>query len=233
MAYLESNAKSPAEVHQICLTNCKPKNCAACSFVSWVPLVIAKRELERAETAYRVKLAERDDLFAKVGALRKYLKIEKSEESKLDKDFIITINSVNAKIDELFGVSGFYTSTECNAKTTRQVIDFSLGTEDWDLNGLGITKAKVDFEKPLWVPLEEAQKLEALKDSLIKSSGEVDEESRRFLIQRDELADKIKEAVSLLDELLTPNSAGCFTFPAPQRLQKIKAILSSEAVPKA
>lgn len=50
---------------------------------------------------------------------------------------------------------------EAKAKTTRQVIDGGLGTEDWDLEGFykhDKPETKVDFEKPLWVPLEEAQK---------------------------------------------------------------------------
>jgi hypothetical protein len=50
-------------------------------------------------------------------------------------------------------------SIESKAKTTRQVIDATLGTENWDLKGLGITEVKIDFEKLTWVPLEEAQKL--------------------------------------------------------------------------
>jgi hypothetical protein len=55
------------------------------------------------------------------------------------------------------------------SKTTRQVIDTALGTEDWDLKGLGITKVKTDFEKPMWVLSEDAQKEIGKKQNLIDS----------------------------------------------------------------
>jgi hypothetical protein len=59
-------------------------------------------------------------------------------------------------------------SLELQVKTTRQVIDSALGTENWDLKGLGITEAKFDFEKPMWITLDEAQKREfALLDQII------------------------------------------------------------------
>jgi predicted peroxiredoxin len=42
------------------------------------------------------------------------------------------------------------------------VIDATLGTENWDLKGLGITETKIDFEKPLWIPLDELDNIREL-----------------------------------------------------------------------
>jgi hypothetical protein len=65
---------------------------------------------------------------------------------------------------------------ESKAKTTRQVIDSSLGTENWDLNGSGITEVKLDFEKPAWVPLEEVKaqenKAEAAYDKACQTAND-------------------------------------------------------------
>jgi hypothetical protein len=55
-----------------------------------------------------------------------------------------------------------------NAKTTRQVINAGLGTENWDLKALGVTEAKVDFEKPMWILSEEAQKEITDQDKIIQ-----------------------------------------------------------------
>lgn len=82
-------------------------------------------------------------------------------------------------------------SLKSKAKTTRQVIDSSLGTEDWDLTGLGITKVKVDFEAPLWISLEEATK--AVFDKNLERFAEIKA-----------LEEKIKAANKILDEY-TPN----------------------------
>lgn len=51
--------------------------------------------------------------------------------------------------------------SEIKAKTTRQVIDEGLRTENWDLKGwykTDVPAETTDFEKPMWVSLEEAQK---------------------------------------------------------------------------
>ena len=42
----KSKAKSPSEVHEICLNNCKAHDCSKCQFVSWVPLKAAEKRIE-------------------------------------------------------------------------------------------------------------------------------------------------------------------------------------------
>lgn len=108
-------------------------------------------------------------------------------------------------------------------RTTRQVIDETLGTENWDLKALGITEVKTDFEKPLWVPVavaeqqiqilhlektaerERREKSEhqydiinqynkTLEDKLKKISGTL-EENRHLLIEKTNFYQYIKEVL--------------------------------------
>lgn len=62
----------------------------------WVPLEIAQRELDRTKVAYLVKKAQRDELFAKIEAYRKWL-----SEQEICRDLKRT--TVIDKITEIFG----------------------------------------------------------------------------------------------------------------------------------
>jgi hypothetical protein len=82
-------------------------------------------------------------------------------------------------------------SIEIKAKTTRQVIDEGLRTEDWDLKGYYKEKEleTADFEKPMWVSLEEAEKLESKLSEVrevvkIMSEHDITGKSNIFEIKR-------------------------------------------------
>lgn len=99
MSSIKTKAKSPAEVHEICLNNCKVKDCAKCSFVSWVPLeeaitAIFDKNMER--------FAEIKILEDKIEAFRKYIYIEPDYKHP-DKEFLLLMNSINSKFEEVFG----------------------------------------------------------------------------------------------------------------------------------
>jgi hypothetical protein len=118
-------------------------------------------------------------------------------------------------------------SLESRAKTTRQVIDTTLGTENWDLKGLGITEVKVDFEKPLWVTLEEAQNFESkTNDELMHYKEENYDQLHEIAFLREDLIDAKQIFIAALDRAKLEaqpqdmNTRLTFTFDELQGLQR-------------